>query len=217
MPYASTMKPIKVQRKRMRASPAKKAAVPLAFCFRAKKRRVFWGPIMMVRPMRNRIWAGSSMLDRGGQRWGGGDNTGAYVSHSKPKRKKRLLAVAITLERVPARLDSHGTIKEEHDTSNEEETTYNMAKTRPPVSPPRSLLLSVFSSRSQDYIPPEQNTTPISTPTVSNERGKRKQEHGKGASLAFSVAPLAYSLLWVSDNHIDDMLSGIVLRKGIEE
>jgi hypothetical protein len=55
MPYASIMKPINVHRRRMRASPAKKAAVPLAFCFRAKKRSVFWGPIMIVRPIRKRI------------------------------------------------------------------------------------------------------------------------------------------------------------------
>lgn len=42
-------------RKRINASPLKKAAVPLAFCLRAKKRAVFEGPIMMVRPMRKRI------------------------------------------------------------------------------------------------------------------------------------------------------------------
>lgn len=41
----------------MRASPPKKAAVPFAFCLRAKNRRVFAGPIMIVRPMRKRIYS----------------------------------------------------------------------------------------------------------------------------------------------------------------
>jgi len=58
MPYASTRKPMKVHRRRMRARPTKKAAVPLAFCLRAKKRSVFCGPMMMVRPMRKRIYSG---------------------------------------------------------------------------------------------------------------------------------------------------------------
>lgn len=57
MPYASTRNPMKVHRMRMRSRPAKKAAVPFAFCRRAKKSKVFCGPIMMVRPMRKRIWA----------------------------------------------------------------------------------------------------------------------------------------------------------------
>lgn len=56
MPYNSMQNPISGHRKRMRTSPAKKAAVPLAFCLRAKKRRVLEGPIIMVRPMRKRIY-----------------------------------------------------------------------------------------------------------------------------------------------------------------
>lgn len=56
MPYASTMKPINVHLSRIKAKPAKKAAVPFAFCLRAKKRRVLEGPIMMVRPMRKRSY-----------------------------------------------------------------------------------------------------------------------------------------------------------------
>jgi len=56
MPYSSTRKPIRGQRIRINVSPAKKAAVPFAFCFRAKKTRVFWGPIMIVKPMRKRIY-----------------------------------------------------------------------------------------------------------------------------------------------------------------
>lgn len=56
MPYSSMQKPMSVHRRRMRTRPPKKAAVPRAFCFRAKKRRVFWGPIIIVRPMRKRIW-----------------------------------------------------------------------------------------------------------------------------------------------------------------
>lgn len=55
MPYNSTRKPIRGHRKRMRSRPPKNAAVPFAFCFRAKKRSVFCGPMMMVRPMRKRI------------------------------------------------------------------------------------------------------------------------------------------------------------------
>jgi len=56
IPYNSTKKPMKAQRIRMRKSPAKKAAVPFSFCRRAKKDKVFWGPIIMVRPIRKRIW-----------------------------------------------------------------------------------------------------------------------------------------------------------------
>lgn len=44
-----------VHRMRISVRPAKNAAVPLAFCLRAKKRSVFWGPMMMVRPIRKRI------------------------------------------------------------------------------------------------------------------------------------------------------------------
>jgi hypothetical protein len=40
---------------RMRNRPMKNAAVPLSFCRRAKKRRVFCGPIIIVRPIRKRI------------------------------------------------------------------------------------------------------------------------------------------------------------------
>ncbi|RDL31445.1 uncharacterized protein BP5553_09654 [Venustampulla echinocandica] len=56
IPYSSTRNPINGQRSRINKSPAKKAAVPLSFWRRAKKRAVFWGPIIMVRPMRNRIY-----------------------------------------------------------------------------------------------------------------------------------------------------------------
>ena len=55
MPQSSTANPTRGQRRRMRAMPAKKAAVPFAFCLRAKKRSVFCGPMMIVRPMRKRI------------------------------------------------------------------------------------------------------------------------------------------------------------------
>lgn len=55
MPYASTMNPIKVHFISISVRPAKKAAVPLAFCFLAKKKNVFCGPMMIVRPMRKRI------------------------------------------------------------------------------------------------------------------------------------------------------------------
>ena len=56
IPYSSTTNPISGHRSRISASPAKKAAVPLSFCLRAKKRAVFCGPMMMVRPIRKRIW-----------------------------------------------------------------------------------------------------------------------------------------------------------------
>lgn len=55
IPYSSTMKPTKAHRMRMRKRPRKNAAVPLNFCGRAKKASVFRGPIMIVRPIRNRI------------------------------------------------------------------------------------------------------------------------------------------------------------------
>lgn len=47
---------------RINRSPTKKAAVPLAFCLRAKKRSVLWGPMMMVRPMRKRIYMRNRLL-----------------------------------------------------------------------------------------------------------------------------------------------------------
>jgi hypothetical protein len=56
MPYSSTRNPISGHRSRMSNRPAKKAAVPLSFCLRAKKRAVLEGPIIIVRPMRKRIW-----------------------------------------------------------------------------------------------------------------------------------------------------------------
>ena len=40
----------------LKKMPAAKAAVPFHFWRRAKKRAVFWKPIMRVRPIRNRIW-----------------------------------------------------------------------------------------------------------------------------------------------------------------
>jgi hypothetical protein len=55
IPYSSTRKPINGHRIRISVRPPKKAAVPLALFFRAKKRSVFWGPIMMVNPIRKRI------------------------------------------------------------------------------------------------------------------------------------------------------------------
>lgn len=56
IPYSSIRKPKKGQRKRMRAMPAAKAAVPFHFWRRAKKAAVFCTPIMRVRPIRKRIW-----------------------------------------------------------------------------------------------------------------------------------------------------------------
>lgn len=56
MPYSSTQNPTSGHRSRISASPAKKAAVPLSFCLRAKKAVVFCGPMMIVRPIRKRIW-----------------------------------------------------------------------------------------------------------------------------------------------------------------
>lgn len=64
MPYSSTQKPIKGQRRRIRTRPAKKAVVPLSFWRRAKKRSVFWGPMIIVRPIRKRIcWFAGGVLD----------------------------------------------------------------------------------------------------------------------------------------------------------
>jgi hypothetical protein len=56
IPYNSTRKPKKVHRIKIMKRPTKKAAVPLSFCFRAKKRRVLEGPIMIVRPRRKSIY-----------------------------------------------------------------------------------------------------------------------------------------------------------------
>lgn len=58
MPYNSIKNPTSGQRKRMSATPPKNAAVPLSFCRRAKKSSVFCGPMIMVRPIRKRIYFG---------------------------------------------------------------------------------------------------------------------------------------------------------------
>lgn len=55
MPYNSTKNPINGHLMRISVSPAKKAPVPLSFCFRAKNNIVFCGPIIMVSPIRKRI------------------------------------------------------------------------------------------------------------------------------------------------------------------
>ena len=55
IPYNSIMKPTSAQRMSISARPTKKAAVPLSFCLRAKKRTVFCGPIIIVRPIKKRI------------------------------------------------------------------------------------------------------------------------------------------------------------------
>lgn len=65
IPYNSMQNPISGHRNKISSRPRKNAAVPLAFCFRAKKRRVLWGPMMMVRPMRKRIWIRQSFLGGG--------------------------------------------------------------------------------------------------------------------------------------------------------
>lgn len=62
MPYSSTRKPISGHRRRINARPAKKAAVPFALFLRAKKRSVLAGPIMIVRPIRKRIYRGGDWL-----------------------------------------------------------------------------------------------------------------------------------------------------------
>lgn len=46
---------MKGHRSSMRTIPAINAAVPFSFWRRAKKIRVFWNPMMIVRPMMNRI------------------------------------------------------------------------------------------------------------------------------------------------------------------
>lgn len=72
-------------------SPKKKAAVPLAFCLRAKKSKVFCGPMIIVRPMRKSICfregpaASVSQIDGPGTR----RRRVSYVSHSKPDRDGR--------------------------------------------------------------------------------------------------------------------------------
>lgn len=84
MPYSSTQKPMSGHLNKMSARPPKKAAVPLALFFRAKKRSVFCGPIMIVRPMRKRIcFRAVSDEGRGGRGW-----REWYVSHSQHRSVK---------------------------------------------------------------------------------------------------------------------------------
>lgn len=55
MPYSSTRKPVKGHLNKIRHIPAMNAAVPFNFWRLAKKAKVFWTPIIRVRPMRKRI------------------------------------------------------------------------------------------------------------------------------------------------------------------
>ena len=68
MPYISIRKPKKGQRMRMSRMPRMKARVPFHFWRRAKKVRVFWKPIMHVRPIRKRICVGRGLVGGRG-RW----------------------------------------------------------------------------------------------------------------------------------------------------
>ena len=79
MPYASTKNPMNVHLIKMRINPAKKDAVPFAFCLRAKKRRVFWGPIIIVSPIRKRIYGSVSA-----QAMETLSSRVSYVSHGEP-------------------------------------------------------------------------------------------------------------------------------------
>ena len=56
IPYVSTINPTNGHFRKIRRIPAMKAAVPLSFCVRAKNRKVFWKPMIRVRPMRNNIF-----------------------------------------------------------------------------------------------------------------------------------------------------------------
>lgn len=65
MPYSSMRNPTSGHRSRMSVSPPKNAAVPFALFFRAKKRRVFCGPMIMVSPIRKRIYRECHSLEEG--------------------------------------------------------------------------------------------------------------------------------------------------------
>jgi hypothetical protein len=71
---------------RIRKRPAKKAAVPFSFCRRAKKRAVFWGPMIIVRPIRKRICDAVSCVER--EMCKGGRRGGTYVAHCEPVNEK---------------------------------------------------------------------------------------------------------------------------------
>ena len=58
-PYNSTQKPVRGQRKRIRKIPRAKVKVPVSFCRRAKKVRVFAGPRIRGSPIKKRIWTES--------------------------------------------------------------------------------------------------------------------------------------------------------------
>lgn len=95
MPYSSTRKPISGHRSRISARPAKKAAVPFALFRRAKKSSVLAGPIMIVRPIRKRIYISRPrrtsvrMLEAGGREAvglvGGGGRTFPIASIARSK------------------------------------------------------------------------------------------------------------------------------------
>ena len=51
-----------------RMMPPKKQMVPLSFCLREKNKNVFWGPMIRVRPERNRICVDDGAHRRGRER-----------------------------------------------------------------------------------------------------------------------------------------------------
>jgi hypothetical protein len=59
------MKPKKGQRRRISSMPTTKATVPFHFWRRAKKRAVFWKPIIRVRPIMKRIWVWLGISEEG--------------------------------------------------------------------------------------------------------------------------------------------------------
>src|SRR3569833_25689 len=124
MPYSSTAKPIRGHLNRIRASPAKKAAVPFAFCFRAKNKRVFCGPIMIVSPMRKRIWRRTRQsLFR---RQGSGGRCGLYISHGEPAGKVpccQHCATCYKEKKSKGLRGSHCSVKELHHSADEEEAS----------------------------------------------------------------------------------------------
>jgi len=221
MPYSSMQKPIRGHRSSMRASPAKKAAVPFAFCFLAKKSSVFCGPIIMVSPMRKRIcspaWCEVRYIgSRTGHRGTGSQGGSAYISHRKPGEvPKGQLGEQPTKE--------GGLIALRQLTWPGQRRALLLLSGRSHLSCSQCTALeSRTISSGSGIIPPEQKATPISvaestsrlvfhrplpSPPARSRACVRACDASRGNQAA--LGKLYGSVLWESDSHMEGILERI--------
>lgn len=203
IPYSSTKKPMNVHRMRISARPTKNAAVPLAFCFRAKKRRVFCGPMMIVRPMRKRIWCVRVVS------W-----TAFSFRRQRLETRSRTFPIAslnVLANGCPSSLGaewhSHGAIKEQHHSSDEEQASCERGN---PISVPCRKRRS--SCRAHTYRQSRKPPQSLSiTLTSIASQGKMFSSPSARVAPARGRVRLGEShVLWVSESHIDIFATSVL-------